>query len=51
MLTLGKTREILHPDWTVDVAHATPPPYGPTTDLEDGFARTLSWYRDRAWIG
>jgi nucleoside-diphosphate-sugar epimerase len=50
MLTPGKAREILHPDWTVAEDQAPTGPRSPVTDLEHGFARTVQWYRERAWI-
>jgi hypothetical protein len=50
MLTLGKAREILHADWSVAPADAPPGAERHATDLDEGFARTLRWYRDRDWI-
>ena len=51
MLTRGKVREILHPDWSVDPVRR--PPAGiwrPRIDLERGFGLTACWYRRRGWL-
>ncbi|MQP67613.1 NAD-dependent epimerase/dehydratase family protein [Niveispirillum sp. SYP-B3756] len=51
MLTQGKVREILHPDWTV--AAADMPDSGlwrPNISLAEGFHATAGWYRSRGWI-
>jgi hypothetical protein len=50
MLTPGKAREILHPDWRIAAPEPPRAPGRPAMDLPDGFARTLEWYREMAWI-
>nr|WP_279308068.1 NAD-dependent epimerase/dehydratase family protein [Niveispirillum sp. BGYR6] len=51
MLTRGKVREILHPDWTVA---ATDMPdsalWRPNISLAEGFHATAGWYRSHGWI-
>ncbi len=49
MLTLGKAREILHGDWSVDPAGEAPGDRGPPVDLLTGFARTIAAYRADSW--
>ena len=51
MLTSGKRREILHPDWS-SRPDAQPPPgiWRPVRSLDDGFAETVSWYRSAGWL-
>jgi nucleoside-diphosphate-sugar epimerase len=50
MLTLGKAREILHPDWSVADIGGAQARIRAATDLDTGFARTLQWYRDAGWM-
>jgi nucleoside-diphosphate-sugar epimerase len=50
MLTSGKARELLHPNWSVgpeELLEALP---RPKYTLEDGFASTVNWYRSAAWM-
>ncbi|MGQ9367795.1 NAD-dependent epimerase/dehydratase family protein [Azospirillum sp. ST 5-10] len=51
MLTAGKAREILHPDWS-SAAERQPPTelWTPAIALDDGFAATVRWYRDAGWL-
>ncbi len=49
MLTLGKAREILHGDWSVDPAFEAPGDRGPPVDLLTGFTRTIAAYRADSW--
>ncbi|HET7410195.1 MAG TPA: hypothetical protein VFJ13_08325, partial [Paracoccaceae bacterium] len=51
MLTSGKAREILHPDWG-SCAESQPPAtlWRPVRDIEDGFAQTAMWYRAAGWL-
>ncbi len=51
MLTSGKAREILHPDWG-SRAEAQPPAslWRPARDIEEGFADAASWYRASGWL-
>ncbi len=49
MLTAGKTRELLHKDWSI------PPGQRATfsrqvTGLTDGFRDTVEWYRQAGWL-
>ena len=51
MLTRGKARELLHPDWSVGAAAGLPPDlWRPRIGLEDGFAATAAWYRRNSWL-
>lgn len=51
MLTPGKVREMLHPDWS-SAAERQPPPalWAPRIPLPNGFAGTVRWYRDARWL-
>ncbi|CAO3433284.1 NAD-dependent epimerase/dehydratase family protein [Azospirillum doebereinerae] len=51
MLTPGKLREMLHPDWS-SAADRQPPPaiWTPRIPLPEGFAGTVRWYRDAGWL-
>jgi nucleoside-diphosphate-sugar epimerase len=50
ILSLGKAREMLHPDWSVrpaELARDLPPPrFG----LSEGFADAVDWYRKEGWL-
>jgi uncharacterized protein YbjT (DUF2867 family) len=47
----GKARELAHLDWSVSEAELTPWALtGAGTDLDAGFARTVSWYRAKRWL-
>ena len=50
MLSSAKTRELLHPDWSIapDEGSASGPE--PLYDLPAGFSRTVDWYRTAAWM-
>lgn len=50
MLTSGKARELLHPNWAIppEDRHSDAP--SPLYDLEAGFAGTVAWYRSAAWM-
>ena len=50
MLSAGKTRELLHTDWSVpqgEGALAAPPP---SIGLSEGFRQTVRWYRAAGWL-
>jgi nucleoside-diphosphate-sugar epimerase len=50
MLTSGKARELLHPDWSIapeERASGLPPPM---YALAGGFADTVAWYRRAGWM-
>jgi nucleoside-diphosphate-sugar epimerase len=47
MITPGKMRELYHRDW---VSKAGALQANPPTGLEEGFRRTLSWYRQAGWL-
>ncbi len=51
MLTLPKTREITHPDWSL-ASQSMPPEslWKPRVGLRAGFAGAAKWYRDHRWI-
>ena len=44
ILTEGKLRELLHPDWSVSRAELAPDSAPPRFGLKDGFADTVDWY-------
>jgi uncharacterized protein YbjT (DUF2867 family) len=46
----GKARELLHPDWSVSAAEATPAGARPCRDLRAGFDQTVAWYRAEGWL-
>lgn len=51
MLSPGKVREILHPDWVCagnPVAEQTD--WRPSVDLKSGFKKTFEWYVKSGWI-
>jgi len=51
MLSLSKINEIFHPDWLRhDRRLETLIPWRATTSLDAGIARTLEWYRQKAWL-
>ncbi len=51
ILTLGKARELLHPDWSVPLAELLPAAvYSPGYGLAAGFAETAAWYRASGWL-
>ena len=50
ILTLGKARELLHPDWSISAAELAPDAPRPRFDLAEGFADTVAWYRARGWL-
>ena len=51
IFTLGKAREILHPDWSVHPAELLPREiYTPRIPLARGFAETAAWYRQSGWL-
>ncbi|MDE1897193.1 MAG: NAD-dependent epimerase/dehydratase family protein [Rhodospirillales bacterium] len=50
IFTLGKAREILHPDWSVHPDELLPREiYNPRINLAQGFAETVAWYRQAGW--
>ena len=51
MLTTAKLREMRHPDWSSS-SEAQPPAaiWQPGITLDQGFATTIAWYRDRGWL-
>jgi nucleoside-diphosphate-sugar epimerase len=49
MFTVGKAREMLHPDWSCDPADEPPGRRPEPINLAEGFSRSLAWYRQRAW--
>ncbi len=51
MITPGKVRELYHRDWVCTenpLSRLTP--WRPEIDLDDGFARTFTWYQERGWL-
>ena len=51
MLTVGKAREIRHPDWVChDRTLVERTAWRPRLDLNDGFAATIDWYRRAGWL-
>ena len=51
IVSAGKIRELLHPDWSVrDRRLAAWLQLGPAIDLRTGFAETVGWYRAQRWL-
>jgi nucleoside-diphosphate-sugar epimerase len=50
IFTLGKARELLHPDWSVSPSDLAPDRPPPRFDLALGFADTVAWYRAQGWL-
>lgn len=51
LLSSGKAREILHPDWSADPAFGIPPDiWQPGIRLAEGFSETIAWYRAKGWL-
>lgn len=51
IVSSGKVRELLHPDWSVhDRRLAAWLQLGPAIDLRAGFAETVDWYRTHRWL-
>jgi 2-alkyl-3-oxoalkanoate reductase len=51
IMTQGKVQELYHPDWACrgnPLAKCTS--WQPKVGIEEGFSRTLAWYRDHGWI-
>ena len=48
--TPGKVRELFHPDWVSRDPSAGLLNCGRPTTFEDGFASTLTWYRQAGWL-
>lgn len=50
-LSAGKVREFFHPDWVCrDNPLTGVTAWQPRIDLRQGFAQTLSWYREAGWL-
>jgi nucleoside-diphosphate-sugar epimerase len=51
IFTVGKAREMLHPDWSVAPGEAFPPAvHRPEIGIAEGFRRTVAWYRAAGWL-
>lgn len=51
MLTPGKVRELYHRDWVCDpAAILDKTAWRPNMPIEQGFASTIAWYRERRWL-
>lgn len=50
IMTLGKAREALHPDWVVSQSERAPQEAPCRFDLAAGFADTVAWYRSKGWL-
>jgi nucleoside-diphosphate-sugar epimerase len=50
MLTSGKARELLHPNWAVAPEERSGDLPSARFDLAEGFAHTVAWYRTAAWM-
>jgi nucleoside-diphosphate-sugar epimerase len=46
----GKARELLHPDWSVNEAEASPGGRAAFRSLREGFDHTVAWYRAERWL-
>jgi nucleoside-diphosphate-sugar epimerase len=50
-LSPGKLRELFHADWVARPPRALAlPGWVPRTTFEEGFAQTMTWYRQRRWL-
>ncbi|MCS6876882.1 MAG: NAD-dependent epimerase/dehydratase family protein [Geminicoccaceae bacterium] len=47
-LSRGKVAELFHPDWVAGAS--VPPGWRPRVQFDEGFARTLAWYRAEGWL-
>jgi nucleoside-diphosphate-sugar epimerase len=50
IFSLGKAREMLHPDWGVRPQELAPELPAPRFGLAEGFADAVGWYRERGWL-
>lgn len=50
IFTLGKAREALHLDWSVSTSEQGITSTRTYTKLDDGFARSVRWYRAHGWL-
>jgi nucleoside-diphosphate-sugar epimerase len=50
ILSLGKARELLHPDWGVRPDEIAPGAPKARFDIAAGFADVVDWYRARGWL-
>lgn len=51
IVSSGKVRELLHPDWSVrDRRLADLLQLGSPIDLRSGFTETIGWYRSHGWL-
>jgi 2-alkyl-3-oxoalkanoate reductase len=50
IMTLGKAREALHPDWSVSAAERGPIAPACRFNLGSGFADSVAWYRANRWL-
>lgn len=51
MLTSGKVREILHPDWSSAPERQLPTEiWRPAVPIDRGFAEAVAWYRSAGWL-
>jgi nucleoside-diphosphate-sugar epimerase len=51
ILTQGKVRELFHANWACQDNPLTAcTPWWPKIGIDEGFARTLAWYREQGWI-
>jgi nucleoside-diphosphate-sugar epimerase len=50
-ISLGKLRELFHPDWVCETGpRSALADWSASTTFEDGFARTLAWYEQNRWL-
>ena len=50
ILSAGKAREMLHPDWSLRPEELAPGLPAPRFDLASGFTDTVAWYRAQGWL-
>jgi len=50
MLSAGKTRELLHTDWSVPEGQGATAQPRSSIGLSDGFRETVRWYRAAGWL-
>jgi len=51
IFTVGKAREVLHPDWSVSCGELLPAAiYRPRIGISEGFRTTVAWYKAAHWL-
>lgn len=50
ILSSGKVRELLHPDWTISPNERSRSGYRPQFQLREGLADTVAWAKNHGWL-